>query len=305
MNNGMFEHYDPALEMRKRAAASGIDSVKAFAVEQATDPLNYAPFGATTKAGKWAVKGLLGAAMGQKATEADATIFSLAKAPKHLLDEALDMQAKGQSEAAIFKKTGIDFKSQKYYVPDVKAKLVSDAFHLTKRPEPLSRYFANEPVMALMPELRRLRISVDPNLGKGTNAAFRPKDDMVLIAPHMLSDPKKLLSSIVHEVQHKAQKVEGKPFGANPEKIFDLMLQKRNTTIDKLPVSEEKQLRNTAHQIYRQNPGEKEARFSQKLMRTDLQSVPESHYSSIDDLMNQETIYNQTNISPFYSDLFK
>jgi hypothetical protein len=302
----MNEHYDPEFQGRKIAAQRAIGSVKQFIGEEATDPLNYlggGMFGAAKTGAKLAGKALIGAGLMRQDKEAEATIFGLDKVPADVMEWVVKAQKKGIDEQTIFQKTGVDVKSKKYYVPDTQAKWVNDAFRLTTKPEPLSRYFANDPVMKLMPELGRLRIMVDPSLPKRARAGFYPHKDLVVVSPNMLGKPKELLQSIIHEVQHAVQTKQLRPAGSNFDTEYTKILSKYGFTEDTVDPAMAKSLKSRAFEVYRQNPGEQEARLSQKLSNTDLRKAPEYEYQSLDDLMRAETMYDDINVNPFYNEL--
>lgn len=293
------EHWDPELEGRIRRAKRGQDQIQEFVVEQATDPLNYLPAGMATKGARMAAKGLFGLAGAQVAREADATVLGPNRIPKEIKD-TLRPPRTMEEHGDIFRKTGVHFKGgkpEKYYVPDTGAKLLQDVRNLSEKPEPLSRYFTNPAVFEAVPELSRVRIMAYPALGKNTRAAYSPAHGIVLINPAYMGDPDQVLRSIVHEVQHAAQKADWRTSGGDPDRILnDLRAKSSGASPD--------ELKKQAMRQYRENPGEQEARLSQKWQHQDLRQVPRDQYTDLDSIMRAETEGLQGYLNPFYSDPF-
>lgn len=307
MNNSL-EHYDPEFQGRNIAAKRALSSTKQFIGEELTDPLNYiggGMFGAAKTGVKLAGKALVGAGLMRQDKDAEAMLFGLNKVPEDVMEKVFEAMTKGKTPKEIFKETGVDVINKRYYVPDTGAKWVNDAFRLTTKAEPLTRYVGHDAAFEVMPGLRRIRILVDPNLGDKTRGGYYAAEDLIVVNPNLLGKPKELLKTVIHEIQHSAQTKQKLPNGSSPEKMFNLMLDKKGLQEDQLDEATHKAMKKVAFQLYRQNPGEKEARFAQKLSDIDLRKVPDNQYQSIDDLMNAETMYRQQDINPFYNPLLK
>jgi len=250
---GQYEHWNPELEGQIKAAQRGKEQMKDFAVEQATDPLNYigAGSGMFGKAlGKAAVAGLSLI----KADDANAIVYGRPanEAIKLFEDTYKAMKASGLDDKtatrAAFGKSGVYRNSKNQwmgYISDAGAKWNSPVFdnfsnevlsgkRSTTESIPLGEVLNHPELYNQFPSLsstdvRTLAPKITDSQGRtivtdpGTRGMFwddalyiKPKEKNVF-QPNQASSP---YGIGMHELQHKVQSMTGKQGGGSPE-MFD------------------------------------------------------------------------------------
>lgn len=131
--------------------------------------------------------------------------------PKAAFELAVDAERQGFTAQEIFKSTGffkgadnkwrfeIDDSSAKYFPENLKGgqKLLSDVL-------------SHKELFDAYPELRHVKVRVDPSLGNG--ASYTEANKLLLLGPGAVKDK----SILVHEIQHAIQGVEGANKGGTP-----------------------------------------------------------------------------------------
>lgn len=301
----MNEHWDPEFNERQRAAQRGKRQMQQFVVEQATDPLNYVPFGAAAKGAKLAAKGLFGVAGMQLADEAQATFFRPDRAPKEVMEWVTSaLKDPKMAHETIFDVSGMEMKGGKpyrYYVPDNKAVMRSNPLSIGKNGVPISAVFDNPEVFKTLPELKNLKIKLSPELGKDTRAQISLREGTIYLNPAYATDLEQVRKSIIHEIQHYAQFLDGRQHGGSPDQfvpdiIKDLETRGMDVTDDKWW----KFARQEAFKRYKKLMGEKEARFSAGMSNVDVRNAPKMQRMDVEEVMDLEAEGLKNSLSDFY-----
>lgn len=133
--------------------------------------------------------------------------------PRAAYELAVDAEKQGFSPQEIFKSTGffkgaddmwrfeIDDSAAKYFPENLKGgqKLLSDVL-------------SHKELFEAYPELKHVKIRVDPNLGAG--ASYTEANKLLLMGPKAVEDK----GIFIHEVQHAIQGIEGANRGGSPGK---------------------------------------------------------------------------------------
>lgn len=161
---------------------------------------------------------IMGGGSAAKAVGVDGTLGSMAGVraatlPRAAYDLAVDAEKQGFNSQEIFKSTGffkgadgqwrfeIDDSGAKYFPENLKGgqKLLSDVL-------------SHKELFEAYPDLRSVKIRVDPSLGAG--ASYTESSKLLLMGPKAVEDK----SILVHEIQHAIQGVEGTNRGGTPGK---------------------------------------------------------------------------------------
>lgn len=133
--------------------------------------------------------------------------------PKAAYELAVDAEKQGFSPQEIFKSTGF-FKGAddawRFEIDDSGAKYFPE--NLKGGQKMLSDVLSHKELFEAYPDLKSVKIRVDPSLGAG--ASYTESSKLLLMGPKAVEDK----SILVHEIQHAIQGVEGANKGGTPGK---------------------------------------------------------------------------------------
>jgi hypothetical protein len=145
-------------------------------------------------------------------------------ADKVKLAEAQQMEENGAAADEIYKKTGWFKGLDNKWRFEIKDNLNDvDLFGLKKLGElPLARVYYNADLFDAYPILRTVKVNIDPNMEDQTYGQADVFDLVITLNENHL-DEERMPSTVVHEVAHMIQKIEGFAAGGSAEDIRDAL----------------------------------------------------------------------------------
>lgn len=249
MSPNLLEHYDPEFETRQAAMRKAKQDIQDFAVDQATDPLNYVGLG-VGKLGSMLGKAAVGTWGALRADDADAFVLGrIPKGSKELyektLKESLDSGISSEiAEKVAFNESGVYKGSDgkfRYYIPDYAAKLNQKVYdQLGKNgPVDIMSVLEHSGLFKAAPHLKDVRVAAlddairqKYNLSKDTHGLWDSSSQTMFVDNQSLLptvnqtkgnfDPTRPISGgaldvLLHELQHVEQGRSKLPRGGSPE----------------------------------------------------------------------------------------